>query len=308
MMADWVAASVRARSMAQRRVGGGTSRALAAKPSLTAALSVLTESVYAQRLHGVAGLAAAERAIHETFLWQLRVLAGWLPASGTVLARTMAATYEIENVVALALQLDGGPTAPEPFRLGALATAWPRLALAGSAGDLAAVLRTTGWGDVGDGGPGRLRETLTVAWARKLSAVAPATQPWCDAVCVLAAAQGLTPHTRPAPQRLLHLLRPVLGRSWEDAGSISEFRDALPPRLRAVVRDIESPRELWRAEARAHSEIEKNGFRLLHDSMPGPDVVVGAMAVLSMDAWRVCAALAAAAVSAGASEVLDEAA
>jgi hypothetical protein len=42
--------------------------------------------------------------------------------------------------------------------------------------------------------------------------------------------------------------------------------------------------------------------------MPGPDVVLGAIAVLALDAWRVRAALAAAAAGAGSSEVLDAAA
>jgi hypothetical protein len=54
--------------------------------------------------------------------------------------------------------------------------------------------------------------------------------------------------------------------------------------------------------------VEKDGFRLLRGSMPGPDVVLGAIAVLSTDAWRVRAALTAAAAAAGSSEVLDEAA
>jgi hypothetical protein len=54
--------------------------------------------------------------------------------------------------------------------------------------------------------------------------------------------------------------------------------------------------------------VEKDGFRLLRGSRPGPDVVLGAIAVLSTDAWRVRAALTAAAAGAGSSEVLDEAA
>ncbi|NYG17183.1 V-type ATPase subunit [Arthrobacter psychrochitiniphilus] len=308
MEAGWVAASVRARSMAQRRVGAGTSRTLATEPTLDAALSSLQESSYAERLHGVSSLFVAERAVQEACLWQLRVLAGWLPASGTALARAAAGIFEIENIVALAHQLDGGPPAPEPYRLGTLATAWHRLSSAGSREELATILRTSPWKGADGGGRGPLRPALTVAWVRRLAVIAPPAQSWCGAVCVLTAARSLTVDGVLPERALLNLLRPVLGRAWESADSISNFRTALPPSLQKIVGDIDSPTELWRAEARAHTAVESDGFRLLRHSRPGPDVVLGAIAVLSMDAWRVRAALAAAAAGAGSSEVLDEAA
>lgn len=308
MKADWVAASVRARSMAQRRIGAGSSRALAAEPTIAAALATLDQSSYAERLIGASNLAAAERAISESVLWQLRVLAGWLPASGTALARAAAATFEVENIVARAHQLTGGTTAPEPYKLGALATAWPRLGRAGTIEELTTMLRTSAWGEVGDGSPGPLRAALRVAWMRRLAAVAPTALPWCGAVCVLTAARSLTDDGATAAPQLLHLLRPVLGRAWEGARSIPEFRAALPPSLQKVVRGIATPMELWRVEVRVNAEAEKDGFRLLRGSLPGPDAVLGAFVVLSMDAWRVRAALAAAAAGAGSSEVLDEAA
>ncbi|QCB97762.1 hypothetical protein E5206_13230 [Arthrobacter sp. PAMC25564] len=303
-----MAASVRARSMAQRRVGAGTSRGMAAQPTLDRALSSLRESSYAERLSGAPGLAAAERALQETVLWQLRVLAGWLPASGTALARAAAGIFEIENIMALARQLAGGAKAPEPYQLGALATAWPRVRSAGSSEELGAILRATAWGDAGAAGVGPLRDALTVAWARRLAAAAAPARPWCGAVCVLTAARILTVDgVTPAPP-VVHLLEPVIGRSWEAASSIAAFSSALPPSLRTVLLGIASPQELWRAEARACAAVEKDGFRLLRGSLPGPDVVLGAIAVLSIDAWRVRAALAAAAAGAGSSEVLDEAA
>ncbi|MCY1240212.1 hypothetical protein D9M72_530480 [compost metagenome] len=111
----------------------------------------------------------------------------------------------------------------------------------------------------------------------------------------------------PSPQ-ILHLLRPVLGRAWETATGVEGFTAALPPSLQGVVFGVGSPKDLWRAEARAYTAAENDGFRLLRASIPGPDVVLGAIAVLSLDAWRVRAALAAAAAGAGSSEVLDAAA
>lgn len=308
MKADWVAASVRARSMALRRVGAGAGREMAAQPTLAAALSGLQGSSYAERLRGVPGLAAAERAIRETVLWQLRVLAGWLPASGTALARAAAGIFEIENVMALAHELSGGANAPEPYQLGSLATAWPRLRIAGSNEELTLILPATAWGDAGTPGTGPLRDALTISWMRRLADVAPAARPWCSAASVLTAARILLlDGAAPSPQ-MLHLLRPALGRAWETAAGIEGFTGALPPSLRSVVVGVASPSDLWRAEARAYAAVEKDGFRLLRASMPGPDVVLGAIAVLSLDAWRLRAALSAAAVGAGSSEVLDAAA
>ncbi len=308
MKADWVAASVRARSIAKRRVGAGASRAIAGQPDLEHALSALRDSSYAERLSSIGRLTAAERALQETVLWQLRVLAGWLPPSGARLARAAAASFEIENIVALARRLAGGPVPAEAYHLGALATAWPRVQTARSPEELSGVLRASAWGDVGSAAPGPLRDALTVAWARRLAATAPAARPWCGAVCVLTAARILTVDgAMPAPP-LLNLLRPVLGRSWEAAAGITAFSSALPPSLRTVLRGVSAPTELWRAEARAYAAVESDAFGLLRSPMPGPDVVLGAVTVLAIDAWRVRAALTAAAAGAGSSEVLDEAA
>jgi hypothetical protein len=294
--------------MAKRRVGAGASRELAARPTLDGALSLLAESSYAERLAGKSDLGAAERAIHETVLWQLRVLAGWLPASGTALARGAAGAFEIENIMALANQLAGGEKAPEPYHLGALATAWLRVQSARSNEELATMLSATAWGEVGAAGMGALRDALTVTWMRRLAAVAPAARPWYGAVCVLMAARILAVDSVASPEMVRRLLQPVIGRSWESTKSIAEFTSALPPSLRTAVRDIASPEELWRAEARVHATVERDGFQLLRGPMPGPDVVLGAIAVLFTDGWRVRAALTAAAAGAGSSEVLDEAA
>lgn len=308
MKADWVAASVRARSMAQRRAGAGTSRAMAAQPTLDSAMTLLRESGYGQRLARARGLAGAERAVQETVLWQLRVLAGWLPASGTSLARAAAGIYEIENIMALTYSLTGGGPAPEFYALGALATAWPRVRTAATPEELAALLRASAWGDVGSAVPGPMRDALTVAWVRRLASSAAAARSWCGAACVLLAARIVLVDDADPSAQVLRLLSPVLGRSWETASGIEGLTAALPPSLRGTVVGVASPKDLWRAEARAHAAVENDGFRLLRGSMPGPEVVLGAIAVLFMDGWRVRAALAAAAVGAGSSEVLDAAA
>ena len=70
--------------------------------------------------------------VDATTLWHLRVLAGWLPPSGTQMVRLVAARYEIANIEGLLEQLDGGRAAPAPFELGALAVVWPAVRNAGS--------------------------------------------------------------------------------------------------------------------------------------------------------------------------------
>ena len=87
--------------------------------------------------------------------------------------------------------------------------------------------------------------------------------------------------------------RPVIGRTWETAGDLAQFRVALPSSVRPVLAGVEAPEELWRAEAGMRAAVEADGFALLRRPRAGPEVVLGAIAVLAMDAWRVCAALAA---------------
>jgi len=304
MSAAWVAASVRARSMVRHGVGEGGSRRLARQRSLGDALLLLADTAYAERLAGCTDLAAAERATRDTVLWQLRVLAGWMPARGAKLARAAAGAFERDNIVALASRLDGSPAAYDPFDLGALATSWRRLRTAPSTEQLAESLRRSPWGGTGPEGSASLRDVLTLVWLHRLASVAPQARSWAGAGCALTAARiVLVDGAEPSP-RILELVRPVLGRTWESAAEMAGFRAALPLSVQPVLRGIESPEELWRAEAGMRATVETDGFRLLGGSHHGQGVVLGAVAVLAMDAWRVRAGLAAAAAGTGSSEVL----
>ncbi|KAD3633131.1 hypothetical protein GD627_09895 [Arthrobacter yangruifuii] len=344
MRADWVAASVRARSMAQRRLGAGTCRDLSVLPSLPAAVDALDGSVYADQLSAARTLGAAQLATRRTVLWQLRVLAGWLPTGGTPLVRAAAARFEADNIIALAAALragsraDGpaagdagdagqagpdspagagtrgggtgaagpGPAFPPPapaFDLGGLATAWPRLSTADSPQTLLAMLAASPWGDPGTAAA--LPDTLTAVWLRRLASAAPAARPWAVAGAVLIAARLLLVDNARPPERLSSLLRPLIGTGWTEAATLTELTASLGPAAAQVLADVQEPHELWQAEARLAARVEADGFNLLRAGLPGPDVVLGAMAVLAADAWRVRAALAAAAAGAGRSEVLD---
>jgi hypothetical protein len=174
-----------------------------------------------------------------------------------------------------------------------------------SAEELAEALRRSPWGDSGSGGTTALRDVLTLVWLRRLADVAPAARPWAEAACALTAARILLVDGAVPSPRILQLVRPILGRTWETAEDLTELHAALPPSAQPVLRGVEAPEDLWRADAGLRATVEADGFRLLRSSLPGPDVVLGVAAVLAIDAWRVRAALAAAASGAGSSEVLD---
>jgi hypothetical protein len=305
MNVNWVAASVRARNLSQLRVGASRCRHIGTVTNLPEALALLADSSYAQRLVGVTSLSAAQRATSETMLWQLRVLAGWLPPGGTGLVRAIAGIYERDNIVALARHLAGGQELSEAYQLGGLATAWPRLQRAPSLPALTEALRQSAWGVTGAIDAIALRDVLTLAWLRRLAAAAPAASAWaCSASVLVAARMVLVDHTVPT-SRVLELVRPWIGREWASTRDLDGFRARLPRSARTVLDGIDDPWGLWRAEARMRAEVETDGFRLAHSPLPGPDVVLGAIAVLAVDGWRLRAALAAAEADTGSSEVLD---
>ncbi|MCC3270317.1 hypothetical protein MUG94_07160 [Arthrobacter gengyunqii] len=297
--------------MAQRRAGAGTCRGIAAAGGLQSALDRLAETAYADELEDVSTLAEAQRATRRTVLWQLRVLAGWLPAGGARLVRSAAAVFEADNIVSLELQLrreqtlQGAGTGEqfEPFDLGGLATAWPRLRTAASVEELLSALASSPWGDPGS--DAALSDVLTVVWLRRLANEAPSARSWAASTGALISARLVFVDRSSPGERLLSLLRPLIGTGWVRADTPDALRDALPPGPAQALDALQIPTELWRAEALLAARVETDGFRLLRAGLPGPDVVLGAMAVLAVDAWRVRAALAAAAVNAGTSEVLD---
>ncbi|TFD80598.1 V-type ATPase subunit [Cryobacterium psychrophilum] len=291
--------------MAQRRVGAGESQRIAAQRSLEDGLALLKHTTYGERLAGCTDRAAAERGIRSTVLWQLRVLAGWIPGTGTRLARAAAGGYERDNIVALARSLEDTQPPPEFFDLGALATSWPRLRDAQSAAELGEALHTSPWGDAGSGDTTARRDILTVVWLGRLAAVAEAARPWAEAASGLMAARMLLVDRSVPSARFREVAHPLLGRAWEGAGSLDELRSALPKAASDALRDADGPKDLWLSEARLRATVETDGFRLLRGAMPGPTIVLGGIAVLAMDAWRVRAALSAADSGTGTSEVLD---
>jgi hypothetical protein len=269
MSLAWVAGSVRASLLASRRLGPAGARALAQRDSLETALAALAESPYGRDVASATTLEEAQRAVAATLLWNLRVLAGWLPPAGAELLRVMAAWFEIANVQDRLAYLGGAPFVT-PFTLGGLATAWPALASTGSLGAVRAVLAGSHWGDPGSSEPVAIVDGMRNAWARRVAAVMPEAAGWARSAAALLTART----ARPAGKELVAL-------------------------------EIDAPEDLWQAEARWWSRVEREAARLAAARRQGSPTVVGVVGLLAADAWRVRAALAAAALGPGGREAFD---
>ncbi|WFR71237.1 hypothetical protein P9209_18690 [Prescottella defluvii] len=90
---------------------------------------------------------------------------------------------------------------------------------------------------------------------------------------------------------------------------VGELVRHLPADARWVFDGLDRLDDVWRADARWRHRVEADGFALLRGAEFGRGPVVGAIAVLAIDAWRVRAALSAAArravVGSAATEAFD---
>lgn len=281
MSAGWVAGSVRARSLARRRLGPAAARHLAASGSLRDAQHALGSTAYARHIRPGQDLAATQHSVASALLWDLRVLAGWLPQDGVRLLRVLAAWFEMANVDEM-LQAFGGRSAGPEFQLGVLATSWPRLRQATSRPALRATLAASPWRDPGGDTDRAVRFGMRASYASRAAALGAPVRDWsAGAMVVLAAGEqagGRADGTVPGP-------------AAAGPGALAELVRGLPPSARWVLDGVSAPDGLWRAEATWRGTVERDGLRLLRTSSLDSQVVVGAVAVMACDAWRICAAL-----------------
>ncbi|MGW7543184.1 hypothetical protein ACWGKQ_19045 [Streptomyces sp. NPDC054770] len=307
MSAGWVAGAVRARALADRCPGAAGAREIATCPSLDEALRRLGGTPYARYARDADGLPEAQRAVSATLLWHLRVLAGWLPRGGARLLVPLVSGFEVANVVARLSSPDGrGTDSPvPPYRLGALETAWRRLDRAATPAELRAVLAASPWGDPGGDTPWALITGMRMAAVRRTALAVPQARGWAVARAALLTAGELFVHGRSLPEPVRRDAARLLGGRAPAAASYREFHDRLPAPAQRLLAGVEEPEGLWRAEARWWRVVWDDGAALLRDGRPGPGVVVGAVAVLSVDAWRVRAALESAARGGRLGEAFD---
>ncbi|MFI7546843.1 hypothetical protein [Actinoplanes sp. NPDC049599] len=293
MTAGWVAGSVRATAMARRRMGASAARELAGCPGLPAALEVLAGSPYGAGAHPGDQLAAAEHAVAATTLWNVRVLAGWLPVEGAELFRRLAAGFEIANIDEHLRGLTADPHEPgvPPFRLGSLATAWPRLSTTTSPADLRAALAASAWGDPGADSPRAVTTWLRTAWAARVGADPGPARPWAaGALALLVAREQIAARVR-LPDSVVAVASRLLGTGWRDAADLAGLAARLPEPARWALDGVTSTADLWLAETRWWARLRRDGTALLRRAEAGPQRPLGAVAVLAADAWLVTAAL-----------------
>ena len=245
----------------------------------------------------------AQRAGVATVVWNVRVLAGWLPRDGVVMLRALLGTVEAANV-------ERSPAAPSRWAragalcLGGLATAWPRLAATTGLVDLRQVLATSPWGDPGGDTPREIAVTMRLALADRIMSEVPRAGAWAAGAAALLLAREIVDDNHAWSERTRLAASRVVGSAAASA-SLRELSDALPPAARWALADVDDVSGLWQAEARWWARIERDGAALCRHTGAGPDVLVGAVAMMAVDAWRVRAALEIAARGGGPLEVFD---
>ena len=308
MKPGWTAGVTRARLLLSRALGPEQTRAIAALPSLEEALSAIAGSAYGERVQARFDIARAQRATADTLLWQLRVLAGWLPATGARLMRALAAWFELQNIDARLAALEGGGYEPPPFVLGALVTAWPQIEQARSVQQLADGIAGSAWGVPGGRTAAELALGMRVLWARRVHEAAPEAADWVAGAGALLVAREL--FVAGSRERVVQLRRlPGIGEEALRAGSIPELRSALHPRAAWALAGADEPRELWRAELEWWTRAERDATAMLARWSDETSVVLAAVMRLAADAQRMARALELAAGGGGSAltELLDAA-
>jgi hypothetical protein len=305
----WAAGSVRSVALARRRFGPDAAAAIASGTALDEAVAAVARSPYGHDVRAGSGLADAEHGVAATLLWNVRVLAGWLPAAGTAQLRLLAGWFEIANIDGHMAGLDTAyPTPPSAtFHLGALATAWPRVAAAISMAELRAALAASPWGDPGDGGAREVSLYLRLAWADRVASGIAAVRPLSAGAAALVIARERFAGGRTLPAAALTPARRLLGPDALTAMSLIEYARWLPAEARWAVAGTTDPDQLWRNEARWWRRLRRDGGALLRRTGFGAHRPLGAVALLAADAWQTRAALQICAHGTG-REVLDEAA
>jgi hypothetical protein len=228
--------------------------------------------------------------VAETLLWHLRILAGWLPAAGAGLVRTLAARFELENIDGRLAALEGDGREPPPFALGGLATAWPRIEQARTVEEVREVLADSVWGEQPGSAPAELAIGLRVSWARRVQETAPETADWVAGAGALLVAREL--FVAGSRMHLAQLRRlPGIGQDALLAGSLRELSAALPAHAAWAVADAHDPSELWRAELGWWRRVERDAGAMVR-AQEARAAVLGTVVLLAADAQRTVRALA----------------
>ena len=309
MTAGWVAAAVRGRALLRRSVGRPGALELAGAGSWPEAASTLRATPYGEHLPERADRAAAHRAAAASTLWQLRVLAGWLPPGATGLTRIAAGPFEIANIELHIDRLLG--SAPDRGRLsealplGSLATAWPRVSAATSIDQVRSALSSSVWGDPGGNDAAMLVFGLRAGWARRLLRASPLARPWASGMLAMLVARERFVFDRSITEVTGRELDRVLGRGWRTGSTPAEVAARTPESASWSLAGIDDPADLWRSELAIIRRVTTDARPVARTGRYGRDTVVAILALLLVDLWRVEAAIEAAGRGTTGAEVLD---
>jgi hypothetical protein len=288
MSASWVAGAVRARAIARRRLGLAACRSLAGCAGLDDALRRLAAGPYGRDVHLGQTLVEAQRGVTAALLWEGRVLAGWLPRDGAQMMRVLAGWFEIENLDGLLDAFAGGEAAT-PYRLGSLATAWPRLARSRGPGELRQVLATTAWGDPGGDDDRRISLSVRLRWAARVRGGVPGARRWaCGAAALLLGRELASGHRIDLPPVLLTR---AVDADVSAVASVDELVSRLPSQARWAVTSARTLEELADAESAWWARVESDAESTLASARLDASGVVAVVILMAVDARRVRAAL-----------------
>ncbi len=301
MSSSWVAGVVRAKALARRRLGAAGARAVAKSPRLGPALAALASSPYGHDVRPGQSLSAAQHAVAASLLWNMRVVAGWLPRGRVDVVRLFAAGFEVANLDEHLWTLQhfsaprGEPAVP-PYSLGTLDTSWSRLSSTTTLTGVAEVLETSRWQLRGCRTPREFHLGLRLAWADALIAGVPEAAGWARGAAALLVLKEVLLEGRSLTEPLALRASYVLGPAFVGALAghrvdLAGLRDGLPSGARWVLDGLDRGQDLWHGEAAWWHRVERDGFALLRGSGYDRGPVVGALAVLAVDVWRVRAAL-----------------
>ena len=295
MSTSWVAGVVRAKALAERRLGAGGARDLATSPGLAEAVTALHHTPYGHDVHPGMSLGESQRAIGASLLWNMRVLAGWLPRGGADVIRLLAAGFEVANLDEHLARLHG-ESADSAYSLGTLDTAWSRLSGTTTLAAVGDVLGSASWRLRDVTTQWELRVGLRLAWADAVVAGVPAAATWARSAAALLVLREVALDGRRLTPPLTLRASYVLGPAFVDEVArgqtdVSALRALLQADTRSMLDDLDRVDDLWRAEVSWWHRVEHDGFGLLRGSSYDQRPVVGAIAVLAVDAWRTRAAL-----------------
>lgn len=268
MSAGWIAGDVRARELASEPLDVAAS--VAAATNLGAGIALLGQAKWIRDVAATTTVVASQRAVLETLLWRLRVIAGWLPSEGVEMVRSCVAWFEIRNIEDRLAYFVGAPASVQ-YELGRLGIISRPLGATSNGEDIRQLMAASAWGDPGSADAYRIRIWLRRMWHKRARDASPQLRVWSDAAAWLLAARERTAARSGAD--LLARTPPLVPSPWKWASVDWAGSD------------------LWRAEERWWTQVREEGLRLLHTPIGTPGPALGAITTLASSAHRIATAL-----------------